>query len=73
MERRMKEKELDVEVGGVVQRTQRDSKVGKVGIRILETLREERYSKARPPPLPVSLGELIIEKLGGRRLRSRDG
>jgi len=38
-------------------RTHIDSKEEKLGIGILDTFRDERYSKARPPPIPVVRGE----------------
>lgn len=73
MDRRMKEKGLGERVVGMVQRTQRDSNDEKVGMEILEQLMEERWIRAMPPPLPTSLDELIIEKSGGQRLRSKEG
>ena len=69
----MKEKELLDEQEGVVQRIQRDSKEENVGMINLVMLREERWISARPPPLPVSLGALMIEKFGGQRQRSDEG
>jgi hypothetical protein len=69
----MKDKELLDELEGVVQRIQRDSNEEKVGMSNLVMLREDRWMSARPPPLPVSLGALMMEKFGGQRQRSDDG
>jgi hypothetical protein len=41
MERRMKDKGFEFEEEGIVQRTQRDSKEEKEGMRILDTLKED--------------------------------
>lgn len=68
MERRINEKGLELEEEGMVKRTQRDSKEEKVGVEIIDAFMEERWMMARPPPLPVSLGELMMEKLCGQRL-----
>jgi len=73
MQRRMNEKGFDDEVEEVVQRAKSDSNVGNVGVSNFDTVIEERWMNARPPPFPVSLGELMIEKFGGQRLRSKDG
>jgi len=68
MERKMKEKGLELDEDGMVNRTQRDSKEEKIGVETFEAFMKERWMMARPPPLPVSLGELIMEKLGGQSL-----
>ena len=56
-----------------MQRIQRDSNEENVGMSNLVMLREDRWISARPPPLPVSLGALMIEKFGGQRQRREDG
>ena len=69
----MKDKGLLDELEGVVQRIQRDSNEENVGMSNLVMLREDLWMSARPPPLPISLGALMIEKFEGQRQRRDDG
>lgn len=61
------------EVGEGETRTHIDSKEEKLGIGILDTFRDERYSTARPPPIPVVRGEWWREKFGGVMLLRTEG